>query len=102
MLRRKRGCVVNIGSGSATIVPADPLYSVYAGTKAYVEALTRVSAPRQRRAASRHLWHHDVTETTRAVHRACKHTPGALTRCHWLGSPPAQQLSPCRRAGSSR
>jgi len=41
MLERRRGCVVNVGSGSASIAPADPLYSVYAGTKAYAEGLTR-------------------------------------------------------------
>lgn len=34
MLKRKRGAIVNIGSGAAMVIPADPLYSVYAATKA--------------------------------------------------------------------
>ena len=32
------------GSGAATALPSDPLYSVYAGTKAYVEQWTRSMA----------------------------------------------------------
>jgi 17beta-estradiol 17-dehydrogenase / very-long-chain 3-oxoacyl-CoA reductase len=33
MLKRRRGAIVNIGSAAATVLPADPLYSLYAGTK---------------------------------------------------------------------
>ena len=39
--RKKRAGVVNVGSGAATALPTDPLYSVYAGTKAYVDQLTK-------------------------------------------------------------
>jgi 17beta-estradiol 17-dehydrogenase / very-long-chain 3-oxoacyl-CoA reductase len=35
MVRRRRGAVVNIGSGSTLAVPSFPLYSVYAATKRY-------------------------------------------------------------------
>ncbi|XP_054790803.1 very-long-chain 3-oxoacyl-CoA reductase 1-like [Prosopis cineraria] len=41
MLRRKKGAIVNIGSGAATVIPSDPLYSVYAGTKAYIDQFSR-------------------------------------------------------------
>lgn len=41
MLRRKKGAIVNIGSGSATVIPSDPLYAVYAATKAYVDQFSR-------------------------------------------------------------
>lgn len=34
MLRRKRGAIVNIGSGAAIVVPSHPLFAVYAATKA--------------------------------------------------------------------
>ena len=34
MVERKRGAIVNIGSGAVSIVPSDLLYSVYAATKA--------------------------------------------------------------------
>jgi 17beta-estradiol 17-dehydrogenase / very-long-chain 3-oxoacyl-CoA reductase len=34
MVRRGRGAVVNIGSGASAILPSDPLYTVYAATKA--------------------------------------------------------------------
>jgi 17beta-estradiol 17-dehydrogenase / very-long-chain 3-oxoacyl-CoA reductase len=36
MVERKRGAIVNIGSGAASVVPSDPLYSVYAATEASV------------------------------------------------------------------
>ena len=36
MLKRKRGAIVNIGSGAAIVIPSDPLYAVYAATKAWV------------------------------------------------------------------
>ncbi|TVU29393.1 hypothetical protein EJB05_20957, partial [Eragrostis curvula] len=41
MVERKRGAVVNIGSGAASAVPSDPLYSVYVGTKAYVDQFSK-------------------------------------------------------------
>ncbi|XP_052196005.1 very-long-chain 3-oxoacyl-CoA reductase 1 [Diospyros lotus] len=41
MLSRKRGAIVNIGSGAAIVIPSDPLYSVYAATKAYVDQFSR-------------------------------------------------------------
>ncbi|EPS70494.1 hypothetical protein M569_04268, partial [Genlisea aurea] len=41
MVKRKKGAIVNIGSGSASILPADPLYSVYAATKAYLDQFSR-------------------------------------------------------------
>ncbi|TVU29411.1 hypothetical protein EJB05_20976, partial [Eragrostis curvula] len=41
MVERKRGAVINIGSGAASAVPSDPLYSVYVGTKAYVDQFSK-------------------------------------------------------------
>jgi len=41
MVERKKGAIVNVGSGAATIAPSDPLYSVYAGTKGYVDHFSR-------------------------------------------------------------
>ncbi|KAJ8493973.1 hypothetical protein OPV22_015694 [Ensete ventricosum] len=41
MLERKRGAIVNIGSGAATVIPSDPLYGVYAATKAYIDQFSR-------------------------------------------------------------
>eukprot|EP00270_Netrium_digitus_P010507 TRINITY_DN3266_c0_g1_i1.p1 TRINITY_DN3266_c0_g1~~TRINITY_DN3266_c0_g1_i1.p1 ORF type:complete len:316 (-),score=48.17 TRINITY_DN3266_c0_g1_i1:363-1310(-) len=41
MLKHKRGAVVFIGSGAASVIPSDPLYSVYAGTKGYVDHFAR-------------------------------------------------------------
>ncbi|KAM7464704.1 hypothetical protein LguiA_032825 [Lonicera macranthoides] len=41
MIERKRGAIVNIGSGAATVVPSDPLYAVYAATKAFVDQFSR-------------------------------------------------------------
>lgn len=35
MLHRKRGAIVNIGSGAAIVVPSHPLYTIYGATKAY-------------------------------------------------------------------
>ena len=34
MLSRNKGAIVNIGSGSSSVIPSHPLFSVYAGTKA--------------------------------------------------------------------
>ncbi|PON42337.1 Short-chain dehydrogenase/reductase [Parasponia andersonii] len=41
MLERKRGAIVNIGSGAAIVVPSHPLYTIYAATKAYIDQLSR-------------------------------------------------------------
>ena len=41
MLSRRRGAILNIGSAAATVLPADPLYSVYAATKGFVDQLSR-------------------------------------------------------------
>ncbi|XP_065875043.1 very-long-chain 3-oxoacyl-CoA reductase 1-like [Euphorbia lathyris] len=41
MLSRKRGAIVNIGSGAAIVIPSDPLYAVYAATKAYIDQFSR-------------------------------------------------------------
>ena len=34
MVERKHGAIVNIGSGSASVIPSDPMYTIYAATKA--------------------------------------------------------------------
>ena len=41
MAHRGKGCIMSVGSGSASVLTADPLYAVYAASKAYVESLTR-------------------------------------------------------------
>ncbi|XBH70872.1 hypothetical protein VPH35_098439 [Triticum aestivum] len=41
MLRRGRGAIVNIGSGSSFALPSYPLYSVYVATKRYVLEFSR-------------------------------------------------------------
>lgn len=41
MLKRRKGAIVNIGSGAATVIPCDPLYAVYAASKAYIEQFSR-------------------------------------------------------------
>lgn len=41
MVKRKRGAIVNIGSGASIVVPSHPLYAIYAATKAYVDQLSR-------------------------------------------------------------
>ncbi|CAA7405081.1 unnamed protein product [Spirodela intermedia] len=41
MLKKKRGAIVNIGSGSTVALPSHPLLAVYAGTKGYVDSLSR-------------------------------------------------------------
>ncbi|CAN1152976.1 Very-long-chain 3-oxoacyl-CoA reductase 1 [Linum perenne] len=41
MLRKGKGAVVNIGSGSSVVVPSYPLVTVYAATKAYLAMLSR-------------------------------------------------------------
>ncbi|XP_074557499.1 very-long-chain 3-oxoacyl-CoA reductase 1-like [Curcuma longa] len=41
MLERKKGAIINIGSGAAIVIPSDPLYAVYAATKAYIDQFSR-------------------------------------------------------------
>ncbi|CAD6336858.1 unnamed protein product [Miscanthus lutarioriparius] len=41
MLARRRGAIVNVGSGSTVAVPSFPLYTVYSSTKKYVAQLSR-------------------------------------------------------------
>lgn len=41
MVERKRGAIVNIGSGAAIVVPSHPLYAIYASSKAYVDQFSR-------------------------------------------------------------
>ncbi|PWA49930.1 beta-ketoacyl reductase 2 [Artemisia annua] len=41
MIKRKRGAIVNIGSGAAIVVPSHPLYAIYAASKACVDQLSR-------------------------------------------------------------
>ncbi|KAG0489284.1 hypothetical protein HPP92_008095 [Vanilla planifolia] len=41
MVERKRGAILNIGSGAAVVIPSDPLYAVYAATKAYVDQFSK-------------------------------------------------------------
>ncbi|CAA6668250.1 unnamed protein product [Spirodela intermedia] len=40
MLQRRRGAIINIGSGS-TVIPSFPLYAVYTGTKGYISSLSK-------------------------------------------------------------
>lgn len=41
MVKRRKGAIVNIGSGAAIVIPSDPLYAVYAATKAYIDQFSR-------------------------------------------------------------
>lgn len=41
MKERGRGVIINVGSGVSTVIPASPLLSVYAGTKAFVDCFSR-------------------------------------------------------------
>ncbi|KAL3682821.1 hypothetical protein R1sor_000843 [Riccia sorocarpa] len=41
MVKRRKGAIINVGSGSASILPSDPLYSLYAATKAFVDQFSR-------------------------------------------------------------
>ncbi|KVH88927.1 very-long-chain 3-oxoacyl-CoA reductase 1-like [Cynara cardunculus var. scolymus] len=41
MVERRRGAIVNIGSGAAIVVPSHPLYAIYAASKAYIDQFSR-------------------------------------------------------------
>ncbi|KAJ8773674.1 hypothetical protein K2173_005920 [Erythroxylum novogranatense] len=41
MMKKKKGAIVNIGSGSSVVLPSYPLYSIYAATKAYLATLSK-------------------------------------------------------------
>ncbi|CAL5016273.1 unnamed protein product [Urochloa decumbens] len=41
MVERRRGAIVNMGSGASAVMPSDPLYTVYVATKAYVDQFSR-------------------------------------------------------------
>ncbi|XP_075510748.1 very-long-chain 3-oxoacyl-CoA reductase 1 [Primulina tabacum] len=41
MVKRKRGAILNMGSGAAVVIPSYPLYSVYAATKTYIDQFSR-------------------------------------------------------------
>ena len=44
MKARRRGAIVNIGSGVSTAMPSCPLLAAYAGTKAYIDSFSRALA----------------------------------------------------------
>ncbi|PRQ40072.1 putative very-long-chain 3-oxoacyl-CoA reductase [Rosa chinensis] len=44
MLKKKRGAIVNIGSGSSVIVPSYPLFTVYAASKACLAMFSRCTS----------------------------------------------------------
>ncbi|KAI4356054.1 hypothetical protein L6164_000106 [Bauhinia variegata] len=41
MIKKKKGAIVNIGSGSTVVIPSYPLYTVYAATKSYLAMFSR-------------------------------------------------------------
>ncbi|KAL2510309.1 Very-long-chain 3-oxoacyl-CoA reductase-like protein [Forsythia ovata] len=41
MVARRKGAIVNIGSGASIVTPSHPLYAVYAATKGYIDQLSR-------------------------------------------------------------
>ncbi|KAL9241150.1 hypothetical protein vseg_015292 [Gypsophila vaccaria] len=41
MLRKKKGCLLNLGSGSSLVLSSYPLFAVYAATKGYVAMFSR-------------------------------------------------------------
>nr|XP_051196584.1 very-long-chain 3-oxoacyl-CoA reductase 1-like [Lolium perenne] len=41
MMRRRRGAVINVGSGSSAMLPAFPFYAVYAASKAYIDKFSQ-------------------------------------------------------------
>ncbi|KAI5572914.1 hypothetical protein BDE02_10G044800 [Populus trichocarpa] len=41
MLKKKKGAIVNMGSGSVAVLPSFPLFAIYASTKAYLGMFSR-------------------------------------------------------------
>ncbi|XP_078447435.1 very-long-chain 3-oxoacyl-CoA reductase 1-like [Wolffia australiana] len=41
MVKKKKGAIVNLGSGSASVTPSYPMFAVYTATKGYVDQLSR-------------------------------------------------------------
>ncbi|XP_021746568.1 very-long-chain 3-oxoacyl-CoA reductase-like protein At1g24470 [Chenopodium quinoa] len=41
MLQKRKGAIINIGSGASIVVPSHPLYAIYAATKGYIDQLSR-------------------------------------------------------------
>ncbi|KAJ0095782.1 hypothetical protein Patl1_16821 [Pistacia atlantica] len=41
MISKRKGAIVNIGSGSSAIIPSSPLFTLYASTKCYIDQLSR-------------------------------------------------------------
>ncbi|XP_074274352.1 very-long-chain 3-oxoacyl-CoA reductase-like protein At1g24470 [Silene latifolia] len=41
MLKRRKGAIVNIGSGASVVVPSHPLYAIYGATKSYIDRFSR-------------------------------------------------------------
>ncbi|RZB73257.1 Very-long-chain 3-oxoacyl-CoA reductase 1 [Glycine soja] len=41
MIKKKKGAIVNIGSGSTVVLPSYPLVTLYAATKAYLAMFSR-------------------------------------------------------------
>lgn len=41
MIHRRKGAIVNIGSGASIVVPSHPFFAIYAATKAYIDQLSR-------------------------------------------------------------
>ncbi|XP_044489771.1 very-long-chain 3-oxoacyl-CoA reductase 1-like isoform X2 [Mangifera indica] len=41
MLKKKKGAIINMGSGSSVCIPSFPLFSIYAATKAYIAMFSR-------------------------------------------------------------
>ncbi|XP_058102095.1 very-long-chain 3-oxoacyl-CoA reductase 1-like [Magnolia sinica] len=41
MLKKKKGAIINVGSGSTGILPSFPLYAIYSSTKAYIYEFSR-------------------------------------------------------------
>ncbi|XP_031477050.1 very-long-chain 3-oxoacyl-CoA reductase 1-like [Nymphaea colorata] len=41
MVERKRGAIVNIGSGASSVLPSYPLVTIYSATKGYIEKFSR-------------------------------------------------------------
>ncbi|OVA20518.1 Short-chain dehydrogenase/reductase SDR [Macleaya cordata] len=41
MLKKKKGAIVNIGSGAGIVAPSHPLFAIYAASKAYIDQWSR-------------------------------------------------------------